>query len=96
MEFEAKVSWDKGGKVCKMTQAKSKEGKTFFIGDLGKNLKITLHKIGGDFGVDKKGNSLWNLSFVPVTYTKVEPKPEPKPAAPDDGFVDVDKQEIPF
>ena len=79
MDFKATVQWDKGGKVCKLTQLK-KDDKTFFIGDLGKNIKVTLHKIGGDYGKDKKGNPLWNLSFAPITYTKVEAQPSEAPS----------------
>ena len=77
MEFNQTVNWEKSSKVCKMTQLK-KDGKVFFIGDLSKNIKLTLHKMGGDFGADKAGNPFWNLSFVPVSYTKIEAKQEPE------------------
>lgn len=74
MEFKSEVQWDKGGKICKLTQLKNKEGKVYFMGDLGKTIKVTLHKIGGDYGTDKSGNPLWNLNFAPIKYTKIEEK----------------------
>ena len=75
MEFKSTVEWEKSIKVAKMTQLKTKDGRTFFSGELGKLIKITLHKNTGLYGVDKKGNPTWTLAFIPVSYEKIEEKP---------------------